>query len=73
MEKECKALRIETKLNHIYDSIGDPKTVATELDEIMFDWVQHSEEPLTDRRKNLLFTLKQLRNLFNDLQTIQND
>lgn len=70
MEQEVITQKsVEVLIKEFINSTGQPETVATEIDDIIFDWIQNSETPFEDWHKNLLFTLKQLRDLFKDLQT----
>lgn len=75
MDKEIsRAQSVEILIKEFIDSIGKPEAIATEIDNVIFDWIQNSETPFGDWHKNRLFTLKQLRDLFRNLQTtIQTD
>lgn len=51
---------------------GNPVKIAKEIDDIIFDWIGNSEQDLQEWHKNMIYTLKCVRDLFTDLDTTTN-
>ena len=49
---------------------GSPVKVAKEIDDILFDWISNNEQDLQDWHKNMICTIKCVRDLFTELNNI---
>lgn len=52
-----------------FNSLGSPAEVAKEIDDIIFDWIGSNDQDLQYWHKNMINTLKCVRDLFTDLNT----